>query len=118
MGMRVHESWRKRHIAKIDHFRVARNRNGASNIDNLVALHEDNAVRDKRFRFSIEHPRRFQHDGLISGSGCNSREQEDYNDGKIIRTICDSHLVGLKSIRAAGKEVLVSTEMLRFNRSG
>src|SRR5947207_15284763 len=112
MGMRVHESWRKRHITKIDHFRVARNRNGASNIDNLVALHEDNAVRDKRFRFSIEHPRRFQHDGLISGSGCNSREQEDYNDGKLMRTICGWHLVGLQRIREVGKEVLGSAGML------
>src|SRR5438067_10949282 len=109
MGMRVHESWRKRHIAKIDHFRVARNRNGASNIDNLVALHEDNAVRDKRFRFSIEHTRRFQHDGLSSGPDWNSREQEDYNDGKLIRTFCDWHLDGLKSNHAAGTEVVVST---------
>src|SRR5205823_11863342 len=104
MGMRVHESWRKRHIAKIDHFRVARNRNGASNIDNLVALHEDNAVRDKRFRFSIEHPRRFQDDGLISGVGCNGRKQKYYNDGKIIRTRRDWHLVRLGIIPVNGKK--------------
>ena len=73
MGMRVHESWRKRHIAKIDHFRVARNRNVAAHIDNLVPLHDDNAIRDKRFRFTVEHPRRFQHDRLISGTGRNGR---------------------------------------------
>ena len=72
MRMRIHEAWRKRHVAKIDHFRVARNRNVAAHIDNLVALHDDNAVRDQRFRFSIEHPRRFQHDRLISGTGCNA----------------------------------------------
>jgi len=32
--------------------------------------------------------------------------------------IRDSHLIGLESICAAGKEVLVSAETLRFNRSG
>src|SRR6266446_3056428 len=103
MRMRIHEAWRKRHVAKIDHFRVARN--------------DDNTVRDKRFRFSIEDPRRFQHDRLISGTGGNAQEQKDYNAGRVIKTRRDSHPIRLRSIGTAGKEVLVSAETLRFNRS-
>ena len=42
--------------------RAAGNRQIASRIDNLVALHDNDAVLHERVRFAVEHPRRFEHD--------------------------------------------------------
>ena len=59
MRMRVHEARRQCRVAKVDHFRVSRNRDVRSDIDNLIALHDDDAVLRESTRFTIEQPRRF-----------------------------------------------------------
>ena len=115
--VRVHESGRKRRVAEIDHPRAGRDGQIAANIDNLVAVHDDDAILHERFRFTVEHPRCFQHDCLIGGNGCSSRQQEDCNNSRKRETRRNSHLAGLESIRAGSKEVLVSVETLRFNRA-
>ena len=65
MGVRVHESWREGCIAKVNHLCIGRDRNIRSDIDDLIALNNDDAVLHERARFAVEKPRRFQCDDLI-----------------------------------------------------
>ena len=62
MGVRVHEAGRQRRVAEIDDSARRLGRQIAANIDNLVALHDHDAVLHERLRFSVEQSRRFQHD--------------------------------------------------------
>src|SRR5262250_920867 len=52
MSMCIHETRRKRRVAKVDYLRVAWNRQTVSCVDNLIALHDNDAVLYERVRFS------------------------------------------------------------------
>ncbi len=62
MRMRIHEAGRKRRIAQIDYLCVARDRQIAPSIDNLIALHDYHGVLHERVRFAVKESRCFQHD--------------------------------------------------------
>jgi hypothetical protein len=82
MRMRVHEPWRERRIAEVDHLRALRNREVAPCVHNLVALHDHDAVRHESLRFTVEKPGRLQNNcrgRWVSGlSRCrNDRGEEE-----------------------------------------
>ena len=62
MGVRVDQAGRKRGVAEIDHLGVVRHGEIAAGTDDLVPLHEDDAVRQKPFRFAVEKASGFQGD--------------------------------------------------------
>src|SRR5437762_5191131 len=77
MGVRVHEPGRKRGVAEVDDLRALRDREIATGIDDFVALNDDDAVRNERFRFAIEKARGFESDrgGLSRESGKHYRRE-------------------------------------------
>ena len=105
MGVRVDKARGKRRIAKIDHLRAAWDRQIAANIDNLIALDDDNAVLHERFRFPIEHALGFERDHLIGCVSRNSKTQENYNNARR-----NSHRAGLGAIRQACKKGMPECE--------
>ena len=58
--VRVHEPGREGGIAQLDDLRVLGDGDVAPGGDDGVALDDDDAVRQKRFRFTVEEARRFQ----------------------------------------------------------
>src|SRR5581483_1098656 len=79
MRVGIHESWRECRVAEIDHLRVAWNGQVAANIDNLVALNDNDAIWNERFRFPIEHALGFQRDDIVSGPDWNRSDGEGHD---------------------------------------
>ena len=98
MRMRIHETRRERSVAEVDHLRAARDRQVASCIDNLIALHDNDTVLHERVRFAVEESRRFERNGLIGGVGCNCENE------KRKETIKSSHAADLERIGSGGKK--------------
>ena len=96
--VRIHEAGRERRVTEIDHLRAVGRRQIGSNIDNLVALHDDDPVLDERVRLAVEQPGGFEHDRLI-GRLRSNRENENC-EGRIKR----SHFAGVESQRALRKQ--------------
>ncbi len=78
MRMSVHETGRQGRIAQIDHLRIRRNLHVATDIGDLVALHEHDCVAHERFRFAIEKARCFKRDDVIRAI----RSQRNCRDGE------------------------------------
>ena len=62
--MRVHEAGRKGGVAEVDDLRIVRDGDVAPGRGNRVALDNDDAVRQERFRFAVEEAGRFEGDRL------------------------------------------------------
>jgi len=65
MRVRVHETRRKRRVAKVDDLRAVWDRQIASRIGNFVALHDNDGILRQGVRFAVEHPRSLERDWLI-----------------------------------------------------
>ena len=82
MRMRVHESRRQGRVAEIDHLCAIRNREVAANIDNFVALDDDDSVLHERFRFPIEHAFGFERDHFIGRISARLRDIRKLQQGE------------------------------------
>ena len=62
MRMRIHEARGKCCITQIDYLRVARDRQIAPGIDNLIALNDHHGILHERVRLTVKESRRLQND--------------------------------------------------------
>ena len=117
MGVRIHETGRKRRVAEIDDLRALRNGQVAAGIHDLVALNNDDAVGHQRLCFSVKETGGLQCDHLIGRMNRKARAKPNQDQNQTRESKSGSHGLRLETIRGMSKkERLVSHASLRLNR--